>query len=600
MTFQTFDATTSPEDGPPRLERLRAMMAEARVDAFLVPRADAHQGEHVADCDDRLAWLTGFTGSAGFAVVLAREAGVFVDGRYTVQVRTEVDTAHFTPVDWPKTRLTDWLPERLDGGRLAIDPWLHTGKDVDALKKAGIDPVFTENLVDAIWADRPAPPKGRVEVYPAKLAGKSHADKIAEIAGSLGMARSAVLTLPDSIAWLLNIRGSDLPRLPIVRAFAVLGADRTVALFTDALIGPEVENHLGEAVTVRPYDALPDHLKNLDGPVRVDPASAPVAVTTALAAAGIDVIGADDPCLLPKARKTPAELAGTTEAHLRDGAAMCEFLAWLDTEAETLSRDPAHRLTEIDVARKLEGFRRATNALKDISFESIVGAGEHGAIVHYRVNRDTNRTVKPGDLLLVDSGGQYLDGTTDITRTIPIGPPGSEEVAAFTRVLQGMIAVSRARWPKGLAGRDLDALARAPLWMAGQDFNHGTGHGVGVYLSVHEGPQRLSKTSEIPLEPGMILSNEPGYYREGAFGIRLENLVVVEEAERPVGGDDRDQLSFRTLTYVPLDLRLIDASALAPGERAWLNAYHTEVNRLISPRVSDSTKFWLEAVTRAI
>ncbi len=595
--FQSFDATSTPDQGPPRLARLRKAMAAAGIDAFIVPRADAHQGEYVAPCDERLAWLTGFTGSAGFAVVLKEEAGVFVDGRYRVQVRAQVATDHFTPVHWPDTKLADWLADRLgDQAVVGFDPWLHTRSEIDALNKAGLSLKPVKNLVDDIWVDRPPAPSGKISPYPIEFAGRSAAEKRAEIADRLTKAgqKTAILTLPDSISWLLNIRGRDIARIPVVQAFAILHDTGTVDLFMTPEKADGIKDHLGNEVTKHPPEMLIGKLAECAGPVRVDDKTAPHAIGLELENNGVEIVWAEDPCILPKARKTSAEIAATTEAHLRDGAAMVEFLAWLDNAA------PASRLTEIDVVTSLEGFRRATNALQDISFDTICGAGPNGAIVHYRVTHETNRTITPGDLLLIDSGGQYIDGTTDVTRTVTTGTPDPDQIAAFTRVLQGMIAISRARWPKGLSGRDLDPLARAPLWMAGQDFDHGTGHGVGVFLSVHEGPQRLSRTSLVPLEPGMILSNEPGYYREGAFGIRIENLVTVVEAPALPGGDDRVQLAFNTLTWVPIDTRLVDASALSPGEREWLNAYHAEIRDRIGPRVSDSTRDWLIAATRAI
>ncbi len=424
------------------------------------------------------------------------------------------------------------------------------------------------------------------------LAGKRSSDKRAEIAATLRDAgqRAVVLTLPDSISWLLNIRGRDLPNTPVVQAFAVLHDDGRVDLFADPAKFADLPPD--PAIRVHRPDRFVPALADLSGPVRVDKTTAPMVVGDILTAAGVEIAWGDDPCILPKARKTEAEIAGTREAHLRDGAAMVEFLSWLDTNA------PGGGLTEIDVVRALEGFRRATNALRGISFDTICGAGEHGAIVHYRVTDGTNRSVSPGELLLIDSGGQYVDGTTDITRTVAVGAPTEDMRACFTRVLKGMIAISRARWPRGLTGRDLDPLARAALWRAGLDYDHGTGHGVGVFLGVHEGPQRLSRLSEVPLEVGMILSNEPGYYREGAFGIRIENLVVVEEAERI--GDGRDQLCFETLTYVPIDLALVDAAMLSPGERDWLNTYHAEVAARIGPRVSEDARDWLSRATRAI
>lgn len=585
--FQSFEAATRPDEGPPRLEALRSAMKEANIDAYLVPRADAHQGEYVSAHDDVLSWLTGFTGSAGFCAVTQDVAGVFIDGRYRLQVKAQVDLDHFTPVNWPETKLADWLKEHLDAGAtVAFNPWLHTRAEIERLQKAltGIEVRAGGDLIAGIWPDRPDRPEAPLTAYPAELAGASAAEKCARIGDALKEAGQdyAILTLPDSICWLLNIRGSDIPRNPVAQGFAIVAADGAVRLYrrggTAQVAG----------ATVLPEAQLLGDVETLDGKVRCDPKSAPYIVAEALK----DPDWADDPCLTPKACKTPTEIAATTEAHLRDGAAMVEFLAWFDAAA------PAGTLTEIDVVKKLEGFRRATNVLKDISFETICGAGPNGAIVHYRVTEDTNRTIAPGDLVLVDSGGQYLDGTTDITRTITTGNPPQDQCEAFTRVLQGMIAVSRARWPRRLTGRDLDPLARAPLWMAGQDYDHGTGHGVGVFLSVHEGPQRLSRTSDVPLEPGMILSNEPGYYREGAWGIRIENLVVVEEAPKLI--DDRDQLCFGTLTWAPIDTRLVVPEMLSGAERDWLNTYHAEVLSRIGPRVAPETRDWLTRATRAI
>lgn len=590
--FQSFDSAASPEQGPARLAALRAVMAREGVAGFLVPRADAHQGEYVAARDERLQWLTGFTGSAGFAVVLRDLAGVFIDGRYRVQVKAQVDLAHFTPVPWPEVKAGTWIRQHLSGGEVGFDPWLHTADEIDKLREAlegsGIGLRAMRNLVDAIWPDQPAPPCGAVFVHPDSLAGETSADKRARLADGLRSAgqRAAVISLPDSICWLLNIRGADVPKNPVLQGFAVLHDDARVTLFTDpSKLSDPVRTHLGGQVTVRPPAAFVPALHTLPGPVRVDRSTAPLAVSDELGEAGIDVSWGDDPCRLPKARKTEAEVAGMREAHLRDGAAMVEFLAWLDAQ-------PPNNLTEIDVVTALEGFRRATNRLHDISFDTICGAGPNGAIMHYRVTRETNRPVRDNELLLVDSGAQYSDGTTDITRTIAIGDPGNEARACFTRVLQGMIAISRARFPKGLSGRDLDPLARFALWVEGQDFDHGTGHGVGAFLSVHEGPQRISRISEVPLDPGMILSNEPGYYREGAFGIRLENLIVVQEA--PALGDNRAQYCFETLTFVPIDRRLIVVPMLSPGERRWLDSYHAEVLDKIGPRLSDRARHWLE------
>jgi Xaa-Pro aminopeptidase len=592
--FQTFAATTRPDQGPPRLTALRRELATRELDGFLVPRSDVHQGESVAPRDERLAWLTGFTGSAGFAVILRDRAALFVDGRYRLQARAQI-AEEFEVVDWPTTKLGPWLAEMLPGGgNVGFDPWLHTESQLASVREAvetkGIAVVPVANLVDIVWDDQPDPPMGRIEMISLEVAGEASSDKRARLAEGLRRDghEAAVLTLPDSIAWLLNIRGSDVARTPVPHAFAILFDDGRVDLF----VAPaKVEGlEFDDGVTPLPPDSFAAALTHLGGPVLVDRETAPLAVGDILRDADVEIAWGRDPCVLPKACKNSAELASTAEAHLRDAAAMVRFLAWFDDAA------PSGKLTEIDVVKSLERFRRETNALRDISFETIAGAGPNGAIVHYRVTEQSNRSVEPG-LLLIDSGGQYADGTTDITRTVAIGSPSEEHVACFTRVLRGMIGISTLRWPIGISGRDIDAIARAPLWRAGQDYDHGTGHGVGVYLGVHEGPQRISRLSEVPLEPGMILSNEPGYYREGAFGIRIENLVVVEDAPRLKGGDDRRMLRFRTLTYVPIDRRLIDPGMMAPDERAWLDAYHSEVREKVGPRVDGAAARWILQAT---
>ena len=592
--FQTFEDATSPEQGPPRLARLREAMAAEGLAAFLVPRADVHQGETVAPRDERLAWLTGFTGSAGSCAVTMEEAGLFVDGRYRVQARAQA-ARDFAVVPWPETKLHDWLASRLDSGEVGYDPWLHTAREVEGLREglgAGVGLRPVDNLVDRIWRDRPDPPDAPFFAYPEDLAGEDAASKRGRIAAVLREAgeRAAVLTLPDSIAWLLNIRGGDVARTPVPHAFAILHEDARCDLFARPGKADGVAGHLGAEVTVLSDEAFPAALVNLSGPVRVDPASAPEAVLALLADGGVAVSKAPDPCALPKARKNAVELAGAREAHIRDGAAMARFLAWLDAAA------PGD-LTEIAVVRALEGFRRETNALRDISFDTIAGSGPHGAIVHYRVTTGTDRALRPGETLLVDSGGQYVDGTTDVTRTIAVGEVPLPVRETFTRVLRGMIALSRTPFPRGVAGCHLDALARQHLWRAGQDYDHGTGHGVGHHLGVHEGPQGISRRSSVPLEPGMIVSNEPGHYREGAHGIRIENLVAVAEAVLPDGADARDMLAFETLTLVPIDRRLIVASMLPDDERAWLDAYHAEVAARVGPRLGGAAARWLERAT---
>ncbi|EYD71244.1 aminopeptidase P family protein [Limimaricola hongkongensis] len=599
--YQNFVSTASPEQGPPRLAKLREIMKAESLDGWIVPRGDTWRGENVRARDERLAWLTGFTGSAGFAAILDHKAGVFIDGRYKIQIKSEV-ASDFTPVDWPGTKLADWLIAELpEGGTVGYDAWLHTPEEIRELKEKlqpkGIGLKPCDNLVDAIWEDRPAPPPAPFIVWPETYAGRTHAEKRAEIAALLREAgqRCAVLTLPDSIAWLLNIRGDDVPSTPVPLSFAIIDDTGRCELFCPKGKADDLRDHLGADVDLLEIDAFLGALGQLSGPVRIDPKSAPSIVETTLRDWDIRIAEAEDPCILPKARKNDAEIAGARAAHLRDATAVCRFLHWLDEEAEMLAGDPGHGLTEIGVVTALEGFRRETGELRGISFETIAGAGEHGAITHYRVTENTDRAVRPGELLLVDSGGQYLDGTTDITRTIAIGTPPEDAAECYTRVLQGMIALSRARFPKGLAGRDLDALARFPLWTAGLDYDHGTGHGVGAYLSVHEGPQRISKGSETRIEPGMILSNEPGYYREGHFGIRIENLIVTREAPALPGADDREMYDFETLTYVPLERRLIVASMLSAVERDWIDAYHATTLDTITPHLDGAARDWLKA-----
>lgn len=600
--LQDFHRRTTPDTGAPRLAALRAAMAAAGVDAFLVPRADAHQGENVAPHDDRLAWLTGFTGSAGLAVVTADKAALFVDGRYTLQARAEADPAAFAFLRHPEDKPADWLAEVLAGSaRVGFDPWLHTADELEKLE-APLAPrqiglVRVDNLVDAVWADQPPPPARPIRPHPEALAGRDAAGKRAEIAATLAAEdlAAAVLTSPDAIAWLLNIRGADIARTPVALVFAILHADGRVDLFADpSAADAELRAHLGKDVAIREKAAFGPALDALTGRVAVDKGRAPVWVSDRLAAAGrAETVWRADPTLVPKATKTAAEIAGARAAHLRDGAAMTEFLAWLDRTA------PEGGLSEIDVVRRLEGFRRGTGELRDIAFETICGAGPNGAIVHYRVNEATNRAIAPGDLLLVDSGGQYMDGTTDITRTVGIGPVPAEARRPFTLVLKGLIAMSRLRWPPGLSGRDIDAVARAALWAAGLDYDHGTGHGVGSYLGVHEGPASISRRSTEPIRPGMILSIEPGCYREGAFGIRIENLAVVSEPAVPDGGE-REMLGFETLTLAPIERRLIDPALLDPAEIAWIDAYHARVAEALTPLVEPETARWLAAACRPL
>lgn len=591
--YQSFEAATRPETARARVADLRAAMSVEKVDAFIVPRADAHQGEYVAACDERLAWLTSFTGSAGYAAILQDKAGIFVDGRYTLQVRDQVDLDVFTPLNHPKDKLGDWLADALpEDAKVAYDPWLYTVTQIEKLEKEAPTLTFvpTKNLIDQIWVDRPASPKDLMVPHPLKFAGEAHEDKIKRLANGLqerGIT-AAALTLTDSIAWLLNTRGTDLGQTPATLAFAILYDDATVDLFLDpAKADDTLIQHLGKTVSVHDRSSFVKRLCNVAGPVALSKTSAPILLTQELERTGKAIEYQTDPTSIPKACKNETELAGAKAAHLRDGAAMVEFLAWL------ASRGEEPKVSEIDVVKALEEKRRATNALKNISFDTICGSGPNGAIVHYRVTEGTNRQIKKGDVLLVDSGGQYLDGTTDITRTMAIGPQSDDAKEAFTLVLKGMIAISKTRFPKGLAGRDIDPLARAPLWERGRDFDHGTGHGVGSFLAVHEGPQGISRAYNVAFKPGMIVSNEPGYYREGAFGIRIENLVYVAEAKAMDGADDRDMYEFKTLTCVPIDRNMIVVDLLDSREIAWLNSYHEWIEKCLADRVSNASLAWL-------
>lgn len=596
--FQSFDQMADKAATTARIARLRDQMAQLGVNGFLVPRADAHQGENVAPRDQRLTWLTGFTGSAGIAVVLADRAALFVDGRYTLQAADQVLGDLFEIVPIHVTPVSDWIAVVASAGtRIGFDPWLHGADEIERLRKAaarvGAEMVsLGANPLDAVWDDQPPPPAGAVRIHPAAVAGEEAAAKRTRIGAAIGAkgARAAILTLPDSIAWLLNIRGSDIPRSPVAHGFAVLHDDGRVDLVMEPdKIGGDVRAHMGNEVALHPVSALPGLVAALHGPVLLDERTCPLWFAEQLTAAGIAQVPGTDPCVHPKALKNAAELAGMRAAHLRDGAAMAAFLCGLDR-----ALDAGECLTEIDIVERLEVCRAANGDLEDISFETICGSGPHGAIVHYRVSRETNRTLIPGELLLVDSGGQYPDGTTDITRTMATGAVTPEQQNHFTLVLKGMIAISRARWPSGLTGRDLDPFARRALWQAGLDFDHGTGHGVGACLNVHEGPQSLSRRGTAALEPGMILSNEPGYYVEGAYGIRIENLLVVTEASVPDGGT-RPMLGFETITWCPIDRRLIAPDLLDAGERIWLDRYHAEVLARLGPLVAEDVHPWLAA-----
>jgi len=587
-----------------RLMRLRAELVRRKLAGFIVPRADEHQGEYVPECAQRLAWLTGFTGSAGLAIVLPNVAAVFVDGRYTLQVRAEVDAALYAARHVTDEPPGEWIAATLKPGEaLGYDPRLHTLGEVEryrvAAEKAGgrLVPV-DDNPLDAAWTDRPPQPLAPVVPHPLSFAGESADAKRQSLTALLTAVpvTAAVLTAPDSIAWLLNIRGGDVSHTPLPLSFAILYADAAVDLFIDRRkLAPELAAHLGNAVRILPSEDFGPALTRLGAAqarVQVDPATASSWVFERLMTAGAAIHRAADPCLLPKARKNAVELAGTREAHRRDGAALTRFLAWLASAAAD------GNLGEIAASDHLAALRAEGEHFRDLSFPTISGAGPNGAIVHYRASPRSERRLAPGSLYLVDSGAQYLDGTTDVTRTVAIGAPSAEMRDRFTRVLKGHIALARCRFPQGTTGSQLDTLARRALWEIGLDYDHGTGHGVGSYLAVHEGPQRIAKVPNTqPLLPGMIVSDEPGYYKTGAYGIRIENLVVVTPV---AGGGERELLGFETLTLAPIDRVLVDAALLDGEEIAWLDAYHARVRTELSPLVDGDTAAWLADATRPL
>ena len=600
--FQTFD-DPSHAKGPERIEALRAALREIGADGFVVPRADEHQSEYVPANAERLAWLTGFTGSAGLAIVLADEAALFVDGRYTLQAPEQVDTGTITVVPLTDATPEAWLGTHLKPGQtLAYDPWLHTPDGVARLERAALKAgaslrAVPDNLVDAVWAGRPRPPAGRVAAHPDDLAGETVPEKLDRIRAVLaeGAIDGLVISDPHNLAWAFNLRGADIPHTPLALGYALVPREGRAALYlTSQAIDADLRTALEPLADLRPRNAFAEDLAGFcrnAARVRLDAATGAAALKDRVeAAGGVADLGAD-PITAMKAVKNAAEIAGTRAAHHRDGLAVSRVLAWLDRAA-------AEGVSEIAAVEALEDFRRESGGLRDVSFPTISGSGPNGAIVHYRVTRATDRTAQPGELFLIDSGAQYADGTTDITRTVAVGTPTEEMRDRFTRVLKGHIAIARAVFPEGTTGAQIDALARMSLWEAGLDYDHGTGHGVGAFLSVHEGPQRIAKTGTVPLKPGMILSNEPGYYRSHAYGIRIENLILVET--RAIPGGDRPMLGFETLTLAPIDRRLIDPVLLGPAETAWLDAYHARVRAALSPDLDRPTRDWLEAATRPL
>lgn len=597
--IQNFDVQGGPDFGRRNLPKLREALSANGLDGFLIPHEDEYQNEYLPDCNERLMWATGFTGSAGAAVAMMDKAAVFVDGRYTLQVGAQVDEDLYAYKRLERSGVSEWLKENVtDGQVIGYDPRLHSPTALDSLTKAvdkagGTLKAVDDNPIDQAWTDRPAKPETPVSIQPMNVAGESHDDKRARIADILKdkSADAALITAPASIAWLLNIRGGDVMCTPLPLSTAIIKSDGHVDLYINPVkISEKIRTHLGNHVTLRDEADIEAGLSDMaEQSIIVDPGVSSAWYFNTLKAAGAKIIRAADPVALPKACKNEAEIAGTTQAHIRDGAALTYYLHWLDTEAQSGQYD------EIDAAQKLEGFREATGVLRDLSFESISGAGANGAIVHYRVSKATTAKLERGSLFLIDSGGQYVDGTTDVTRTVPIGEASPEMKERFTLVLKGHIALSVVRFPEGTTGSNLDALARMALWAKGLDYDHGTGHGVGVFLGVHEGPQRISKApNKIALKPGMIVSNEPGYYKTGGYGIRIENLQYVTEATDIPGGE-RPMHGFEYLTLAPIHRDLVVTEMLSTEERDWLNAYHAKVLDIISPLVSDEVRLWLEA-----
>ncbi|MDD1521090.1 MULTISPECIES: aminopeptidase P family protein [Bradyrhizobium] len=599
--FQTFEEPQAGIALAARLAALREELARRKLTGFVVPRADQQQNEYVPPSEERLAWLTGFTGSAGLAVVLPHEAALFVDGRYTLQAAKQVDAKAWVVESLIDPPPESWVAAHLKAGdRLGFDPWLHTFSAAERLSaacaKAGAELVAVDsNPIDAVWQDRPQPPLAPVAVHSLQHAGVPEAEKLAQIRAEIAKLGTDALVLSDShaVAWTFNIRGADVAHTPLPLSYALVPKEGRPTIFIDhRKLSNLTRDHLEQSADVREPDAMAPTLMALaksGGSIALDNATAADALSRLITGAGGKPVRGSDPVALLKAVKNATEIKGTKTAHLRDAVALARFLAWIDREA------PSGKLTEIDAVEALETFRRDTGALKDVSFPTISGTGPNGAIVHYRVTRKSNRRIASGDLLLIDSGAQYEDGTTDVTRTMAVGEPTDEMRDRFTRVLRGHIAIARAVFPDGTTGAQLDTLARQYLWAAGLDFEHGTGHGVGSYLSVHEGPARISKLGTTPLKRGMILSNEPGYYKTDGFGIRIENLELVVAAE--VKGAEKPMNAFETLTLAPIDRRLIDVAMLSRDELDWLNAYHARVRDDVRPALDEATKAWLDQAT---
>ena len=593
--FQSFENPSEREETPYRLSTVQEELTKNELSGYICPHSDVHQGEYIAACDERLAWLTGFTGSAGICIVGKEKAGIFVDGRYGIQAKKQTKPP-FEIIHWNKQNILQWIKKNIMKGKIGFDPWLHSYTEIvtlrDAFANSGISLIPSDNLIDRVWSDRPAKVSKQAISYPVKLAGLSAKDKCRQISKVIELkeADSAVITLPDSIAWLLNLRGNDVIHNPIVHAFLIIHSEGNIELFCNNNLIINSISGLESFIKVFPLENFEMSLSELNGSVLVDEATLPFAAATILQNNGGKIILGEDPIILPKACKNKVELENARICHERDAIHMCEFLSWIDRRDE-------NEIDEIDVVIELENIRRKDKNLKEISFDTIAASGTNAALPHYRVNYSSNRKIKKGDVLLVDSGGQYLDGTTDITRTIAIGKQSEDVKNAFTRVLKGLISISMLKFPSGTSGRDIDAFARASLWQLGQDYAHGTGHGVGHYLSVHEGPQRISKFSSVEFKEGMIISNEPGFYEEGRFGIRIENLILVQTSKV---GSNNSFLEFETLTFVPIDSRLISINLLDNNEREWINNYHKQCWQRAKDQVTVPTRAWLKTMTKPL
>ncbi len=598
-SFQSFEVSSDSKNVAPRLAMLRTQMSKQKIDGFIIPRSDAHRGESVPKGDERLPWLTGFTGSAGMAIIGFKKAAIFVDGRYVLQAPAQTDINLIEVLETPPTKLATWIKENFsEGAKIGFDAWLHTPTEIKKLEKeltgfAKLQAV--ENPIDMVWKDRPAPPFGNIEFLGVERSGKVASEKLAQLQATIANKKctAIILTLPENICWLFNMRGRDVPNTPLVLAFAIVPVVGTPTLYLedknighDSLVALDAIAHLASK-----GKCISDikKLAKTSAKIWLDEASAPQKISQIIEKSKAKIFNQADPILVMKAKKNSTELTGMKQAHLLDGIAIVKFLCWFDKYAIS------SELTEIDIVKSLETFRREEKTLIDISFDTIAGAGANGAIVHYRVHEKSNRKLKKGELMLVDSGGQYLSGTTDITRTLYTGSASKEQKQRYSEVLKGMIALSLARFPKGTTGTQLDTLARQYLWQNGLNYNHGTGHGVGAFLSVHEGPYGISPRANLALMEGIILSNEPGYYREGEYGIRIENLVHVKEST--IG---ENFLEFETLTIAPIDKRLIEQKMLNKSEIKWLNNYHQMVWGKLSKHLEDETKSWLKEATKAI